>query len=575
MDNLELLVHISAPATRMDDKRAVALTNGLLAFQPGRMTTVINSDVNFYDHEPAADAQTESTTLVTATGVNALKRKSKSISTDGIEPLKRLHEFKRTKTLGYQNVNPPYRNPFRTSESVRDEAPRPRTAPEDSLISDIQVPRTNSARRRAYSDPFEGSARILDSQEVQVIEESSEGRISSPLAQKYITTSFSQVSLSEKSSPDRMEWSPALTTRLTRKSTSLGSDPSTEAATASPSQPMEGIDGQRPYSSQPVPRKSPSIVTIASTPSQMASDASNERHGTSVQQSSQGSGPEDAASELQRPKLFPMIDNLSTEAVPPQPRAGEMADKDSSHINQRLAGLYKALSPVQMFRPLKVTRDIKNLERGHWLMEITIASDAEVAKARAQPAFEVTQAAHLKRFDTTVAGLFDAWYAAKHNGTIWNYDYGYEDDALGLWTEKEFCDFWNKLSPLIDQGELGWSVRMVRDEIASPLFDYTALHSKNVNRAGRRQMRVRIFHFGEVTAHMYLGAWSAAHMQSWKVPMKWIAADGEMVIIEMSGKELYVGKIGTLVDKGGCWGLPANSVVPPDEGVVQYSRSPL
>ncbi|KAI9869940.1 MAG: hypothetical protein M1823_008901, partial [Watsoniomyces obsoletus] len=69
---------------------------------------------------------------------------------------------------------------------------------------------------------------------------------------------------------------------------------------------------------------------------------------------------------------------LQAEVAAPAPSVGE--ERFSTHITQALRDFTSQLPFARFFRPMNVARDVKVLERGHWLMEITLVSD-EVAEA--------------------------------------------------------------------------------------------------------------------------------------------------------------------------------------------------
>ncbi|ETN37133.1 uncharacterized protein HMPREF1541_08123 [Cyphellophora europaea CBS 101466] len=246
---------------------------------------------------------------------------------------------------------------------------------------------------------------------------------------------------------------------------------------------------------------------------------------------------------------FARLDSLPQEVSSPPPPVGR--GKFSSHITEPLQELMDALPFQKLFKPLTVARDVKVLERGHWLLEITIARDDHVADARASPTKQEAMQAYSDRFaGATAEERLAKFWQAKSAGVMSDYDFGHEDGAVGKWTEAEFVTFWNNFAGLLCKAKAGWAVRMVRDDVAWGL-----------QQAGTRMVRIRIFTWGEIVGHIYLAIWLSSDKLSVRIPMKWVAGDGQAVI-EMSGKKKHKGRLPSWIRKGpegerGSWGLAA------------------
>jgi hypothetical protein len=534
MYRVDVLAHVSAPSTVAQDNRTLFMTQALLNFKSRRTLAVarIGTEPSHEESMDLGDIQLQE---------GALKRKASFTGNSN-----HRRSFKRTRTS--DNINPPYRNPYHGVVSIEPltrnsiDNKRPQTAPASSSPT-VQVPRTGSERRRAYSDSFHGMDKPMDDQQSdERIDESSEARISSPLERKRITESMSLASM-EESSPDREASSSNSIVLRTRKKVSEPSS-STETATMTPPWPSQGLDGARPYSSQPIPGKSPSIVTISSTSSQrrVGDESHRGKDGVGSSRVHLQSSAQDGTQAL--PEIpFPTIDNLSTEVASPQPQTGSMDHK--SHVTAYLQDLSTV---ARVFRPIKVTRDVKAMERGHWLMDITIAPDEVVQQARSSPTKARMLQSLTDRFgrNSKAQGRMDQFWAARKAGKLHNYDYGDEDLAVGLWTEDEFIDFWNDFSAFVQDGKAGWGVRLARDELIS-----------SPQQSNKRRMRVRVFHWGEVMVHIYLAIYVVSEKVSVRIPMQWIAGNG-VVIVEMSGKRKTAGHV-PVIEKGtgpdARWGL--------------------
>jgi hypothetical protein len=250
-----------------------------------------------------------------------------------------------------------------------------------------------------------------------------------------------------------------------------------------------------------------------------------------------GGGKEPIVSQSTSSLPFTPIDGLEREVNAPQPLVGK--GKFTSHITEHLQELFVRPGLCKFFQPLRVARDVKVLERGYWLMEIIIAEDQVVHQARNSPTKEATGQSYSNRFaGKTAKERLARFWQAKEVGKITDYDYGHEDEAVGKWTEDEFVAFWAQMSTYIARGRAGWGVRMVRDDTeisnaASPT----------------RTVRVRIFTWGEVIPHIYLAIWVCSNKTAIRIPMKWIAGDGS-VVIEMSGKKKFAGGLPAWIRKG-------------------------
>lgn len=551
--DMDILVHVTAPGTVRHDKRQLALAQAIIDFHPASVTHVMRCE-----EKGRRDNSLSSQQQVTIAGEGNKAR------------LETKNPRKRARAGSTSFSNPPYRNPYHgTRLKSRLQTPvaleRPRTAPELSA-STIQVPRTHRERRRAVSDSFQSlTSRVANSQEPEILalETSSDGRVSSPLGfEDGLVLSLSQTSLEDQPRAKRpclegdnfgssllLPSSPgagALFLRgrslvwTTSPTPAVNSAPDTQSgtSTATPSQPFQDLERERPYSSQPSPEKATSIVSISSGDTQ--------RSMTNGQMASHPRSIE-AADDSGFSRPFPAIDDLPLEVTAPQPAVGNSTFK--THVTKHLQELMETLPLHKLFKPLRVTRDVKVLERGHWLLQIVIAADEVVKQARTSPSKETAINAYTERFaGSTAEERLAKFWQVKDAGKMSEYDYGHDDEAVGKWTEAEFPTFWSNMSEFLRKGHAGWGVRMVRDDLdISPPAP------------GLRKLRVRIFTWGEVIGHMFLAIWLFSQKVSVRIPMKWVAGDGS-VVVEMSGKKKFTGHLPPWVRKGpagegGSWGL--------------------
>ncbi len=239
--------------------------------------------------------------------------------------------------------------------------------------------------------------------------------------------------------------------------------------------------------------------------------------------------------------------DLSVEVKSEDPPTGQI--KFTSHITPPLADLASRLPFKRFFKPVAVIRDIGVLERGFWTMHITIADAEVVEAARRSPTEEEKRQAFRNRFDGAAhEERMKKYEAAKQDDNFHNFDYGFEDRAVGLLTKEEFVIFWRNISSFIETGKAGWGIRMVREELD--------LESSN---DGNARLRVRIFSWGEIIGHLYLALWVLSDKVIAYIPMEWMAGDGATVV-KMAGTWDGRGKLGLWTRKspegeGGCWGV--------------------
>jgi hypothetical protein len=492
-DNIELLVHVTASATVQADKRALALAQAIYDFRP-RSATYCDD----YSSPPLNDESPE------------VPESLRDSSAAHISAL-----------LANENI-------WTTPSTLA----RPRTAPA-ATGSTIQVPYTSSERGRASSEPVRSikSSWISNSHDEAG---NSDDPVSSPMAGRSRRLVFD-------SSPDHMP--AAKRVRLdagdgdfaaVSQSRDWAADPGealhssgAEASTITASQ--HSVELAHESRMEDIGTQAASIVTLSSDSSQAPTQ-------TQV-----------TANRPQSPEvaLFPAIDELPSEVNSAHPPVG--GGSYTTHITEPLRDLHDSLA--SKFRPLKATRDVQVLERGHWLMNITVAGDQHVEVVRRSPTKQSRIEALNERFSgATAEEKLAKFWQARSEGNATDYDYGHEDTAVGKWTESEFLLFWEDMSSFISAGKAGWAVRMSRDKLKD-----------GGDTGGSQQYRVRVFGWGEILMHLYLAVYLCSSKASIFIPMRWVGGNGA-TIVEMSGKKKFRGDGRHWVRKGrpgsdGVWGL--------------------
>ena len=491
-----------------------------------------------------------------------------------------------------ENPNPPYKNPYHGPPPLKkprllyetpDHSRRPRTAPEQ-LPNTIQVPQTRPVFRRSYSDStsFGSLASHISNSQPSDQREPHEDRDSPALPSfswprrgagedhNAITRSLSQTSLSDAELPHkRRKLHGQAEDEVKRIARPVGSEAflpldrsldwisspqssqvqsSSGSSTATPSQPLhEQHDGR-----EEPPQASPPIIIISSESSKQI-EASRERR-TELPSSSEppilemtpsSNGVQETSQQTSSERCLFRGLGLKPNVSPPQPKVGE--EGFTSHITGPLQEFANQLSFSSFFRPIEVSRDIRVLERGYWLMEVNIVTDdvAEAARSAADPT--TTMKTMQERFQgATASERLKKYDAAKRDGSLYQSGHSSESKAQGLWTEGELVQFWGSFSSFIEKGKAGWGTRLVGEDISDDSRE--AL-----------KVRIRIFTWGEVLGHLYLAIWVLSDKLAARVPMSWVASDGSHVV-RMAGTRSKRGSLPPWTRKGpegekGCWGI--------------------
>ena len=597
MEDVELLVHISAPARRQDDQRFLDIAQSVIDFEPVTLTDGTDAQTSaaheigqdsFINDQLLSKVDDDGNCSPTPGAASALR----SMSRQGAEKLFNGNTDKATRKASSENTNPPYKNPYHgppVTEKTRflyetpHQSRRPRTAPEQ-LPTSVQVPRTGANLRRAYSDSASFSSfasHISNSQpsgrrELEGDEASTAIPSSSWLRggdvdfHGGITRTLSQTSLDEAQLPQKrrklfaeheagvkriprpanseafllldrsLNWtSSPLTSQLNSSSVS---------STATPSQPMHDQ-----YTNMEGPQSTPPPVILISSESSKQAEARSS-HGPSIssssapqifEQTSDASDVPKRGSQLtaDRPSLFQVL-GLKCNVSAPQPSVSE--ERFATHVTTPLRDFAEQLPFTRFFRPIEVTRDIGVLERGYWLLEINIVAEETAEAARSAEKDKKQGETMQERFQgATAAERLRKYDDAKRDGTLYQSGQSAESKAQGLWTEDELIQFWKSFSSFIENGKAGWGTRLVGEEVSS--------------KPGEVKVRIRVFTWGEVLGHVYLAIWVLSDKLTARIPMHWVASDGSHVI-RMSGTRSGRGSLPLWTRKGpegekGCWGI--------------------
>ena len=200
---------------------------------------------------------------------------------------------------------------------------------------------------------------------------------------------------------------------------------------------------------------------------------------------------------------------FADEVASPPSIGGELVF--TTHITRTLQAIVDRIPLDKVYRPSRVSRPVRALERGRWLFNVLVVRDQRVSSLRCTVGND-------EKF-----GVLDGEFDIRRRKGRWT-----QDDGLGrrhsAWTEVEFLNFWRNMSRLVRQGKCGMGCRLV----------------KEVDRKASSELgqvwRVTMFCWGEVVGHIWLALWIISDKLTAQTPMQWISGDGT-VVIEMSGEK--------------------------------------
>jgi hypothetical protein len=236
---------------------------------------------------------------------------------------------------------------------------------------------------------------------------------------------------------------------------------------------------------------------------------------------------------------------------------------------------------------------VRVLERGHWRIPVTIASQGVVDEARAEMPRDQKLAKITKQHDApTSRERWEKWRVLEAERTK-RRDIGLSSSPLeygedgqfverkrqDFWTEEEFVRFWGTLEECVGDGKWGWGIRVFREELAEDGDSAdkqraglpSSLRADDTVRAGggrERRVLLKVTTWGEVIPHIWILLWLMSDKLTAYIPMEWRAGD-DTVVVKMSGYRRKRGVLREWVYKGpageqGIWGI-ARAVATGDE----------
>jgi hypothetical protein len=646
MDDYEVLVHIAAPSGFRDDKRYRAQAEAIARFEAATVTNIYGGSEE--EMQTSRNASTDKCTISLATSSDeqsdivketlVQQRKRRLLSKIGGLPAPesapaarwQITENHTTNTqIPQSDPSLPYKDflfnrrfQHSTIRAVRTpDAARPRTAPASDvglLANNPFAGWTTRKRARSESSSFDSIA--------SVVPETQQAATTSVNSSGSSTQFFSPSDPGEKQDRAAMNHTQEADGRALRKRVRLGevSTFETEATTNLPAGQNEGQmvpyflrDRSLDWTSSPEPSsssdsKTSTTPTATATPSQPLPDMPRQsqpkatpkakevftyhNHNSPINLISQD--PQSTPVE-RRPPLFPQpafpsslatiastptsrISTLSTHIFPPPPPTGHGIYV--THITPVLATTVKRLPIAKWFRPVQVSRDVRVLERGHWRIPITIASQAAVDEARAEMPRDQRLEKITKQRDAPTSKekwkkarlLEEARTRRRHLGLsssplAYGEDGGFvERKRQDMWTEEEFVRFWRNLEECVGEGKWGWGVKVFREECTEKADEVRKPHdglpssppeagAVESERERARRILLKVTTWGELIPHIWILLWLMSDKLTAYIPMEWRAGD-DSVVVKMSGHRRKHGILREWVYKGpegekGVWGI--------------------
>jgi hypothetical protein len=647
MNNYEVLVHIAAPSEYRDDKRYRAQAEAIARFEAAAVTNIYggSEEVIQTGRNASIDDSTaslakfsdERNDIVKETPVQ--QRKRHLLSKIGGLPDSTAPEsvpaarwqITKSHTASKQNpqpdLNPPYKDSLlnqRFQQSTIQAARAPDAShPKTAAADDVGLPANNSfagwtTRKRPRSESSSFDSVVPETQQVATTAINSSGS-----STQYVLSSDP----SEKQGRTVMKHTQeaddegALRKRVClREVSALGTDATIDLSAGQNEGQMPSHflrDRSLDWTSSPEPSssgdtKTSTTPTATATPSQpvlemplqsrseappKAKEIYTYHNPTSpinlISQDLQSIPPERITSLSSQPAFpsFPaamastprsLISTLSTHIFPPPPPTGHGIYV--THITPVLAVTVKRLPIAKWFRPVQVSRDVRVLERGHWRIPITIASQAVVDEARTEMPRDQKLAKIMKQHDTLTSKerwekrrLSEEARARKRDlgpssSPLEYGEYGefLERKRQDMWTEEEFVRFWRNLEGCVGEGKWGWGVKVFREECTEESDEARKPHDDlpssppeadavRTERERERRVLLKVTTWGELIPHIWILLWLMSDKLTAYIPMEWRAGD-DSVVVKMSGHRRKHGILGEWVYKGpegerGVWGI--------------------
>ncbi|KAF7118255.1 hypothetical protein CNMCM5793_007661 [Aspergillus hiratsukae] len=206
------------------------------------------------------------------------------------------------------------------------------------------------------------------------------------------------------------------------------------------------------------------------------------------------------------PETLPQVclDSLPLAIKPSLPPVSK--EQFVTHVTPTLALLTRRLKPARTYKPVKQSRDLEQLERGHWYLRINILQPER----------------------------------ARHLGAA-----GLHEDEVRNWDLTCFSRFWSFLSDFISKdGRAGWGVWCILEDAPETLWSGSAdsqsmphgttapitSGQKTNSHSFVRPVILKLYAWGEIALHMYLLLFLASERKIRKMGAQWRDGRDEVVI---------------------------------------------
>lgn len=509
MEHTEILVHVSAPSGARDDVRYRAQVEAILGFEPVSRQDVFSSqdviDVESGSGEAAS----------TASGRVAADETGRMNSGDELRSVITTRSSPQPESVQIAQKSPPEASHQIDQNEVSHSAtrvgavtpdrepnashwePHPRL-PELREVSPQPGPYTRA--RSALSDSDLGPKDPVPS--VSTHRRSQSDSLATPLS--VIPDSQPEAAVPKADSLQYLDKEPSENVQVVRSFYPEAAPSPTKRRRLNPSSSPKGNAEANECvpSSVPDPEERPACGKEVDTRKERSSTRVFKPAGSTASSSTRPSEPAQSRSIS--------LSSLPLEIHPPPPPVS--TEKFDSHVTPTLHMLAERLKLSRTYRPARQTRDLHPLERGFWLLLINVLmletdrdEDAECGRGKRE----------IQRGTSASEGQRN------------------EAGARNKWTLPFFTRFWSFLSHFIaKEGRAGWGVWCILEEAESFRTDTAPANHCHENGNNMKSLALKVYAWGEVSAHVYLLLFLASERQIRGMQAQW--KDGaEETVIEM------------------------------------------
>ncbi|KAN0084728.1 hypothetical protein V8E54_001195 [Elaphomyces granulatus] len=513
MKDIEILVHISAPGGVRDDSRYRLQVQAILDFEAVSQQAVFRTDKAIWTDSLAeevivshASSDEDSGPLNSGDELRSVNpgnspshqvdREFKAVSADVLEPqLRTSQEVISISSTDLEEQDVATEDKTETGEKARQSS---------SLAHQLSPPKGTplpSSPSHSESTPFSSPLRIIPDSQPPSESESRDRDLSDP-EHVQVTAPFSLGTPSERKR--RRQHSPAGATE----------SPVAEASNISSSSRPEGV-----------------VVATEQA-----------REPETQQRSQRDKTPPNLVSPchpIQGPTHSISLSSLPLQIHPPPPPVS--TGKFQTHVTPTLQMLAERLKFSRRFTPVRQSRDLDRLERGHWFFRLDVLKP-DIHNNGNQGGRRTEEMQRDKRVLQQSENMDNVPPPGGHPTRNSDSNSGCSNRAT--WTYPFFAQFWSFLDDFIARdGRAGWGVWCILEERQTPnrrdhsrLVTVSRLTDPSERQRGEfgtaQPLTMKVYAWGEIASHIYLLLFLASERRIRGMQAEW--RDGaEDVVIQM------------------------------------------